>query len=104
MYINNLLKSAKYKDHSALATFLSAECDMTEELKELNLEDAVPSTLSRQAALEAHGKAAANSFIAAAYYPDWAASTVPPESLDYSKFDVLYFGAHYAQYVQPIMS
>lgn len=31
--------------------------------------------------------------IAAAYYPSWSAGSRSPESLDYSKFDILFFGA-----------
>ncbi|PPQ72321.1 hypothetical protein CVT24_004540 [Panaeolus cyanescens] len=30
--------------------------------------------------------------IAAAYYPEWSAKDMPPEVIDYSKFDVLFFG------------
>lgn len=30
--------------------------------------------------------------IAAAYYPDWAFDATPPENLDYTKFDILFFG------------
>lgn len=32
------------------------------------------------------------SMIAASYYPDWVSSTNPPEGIDFSKFDILYFG------------
>ena len=32
--------------------------------------------------------------VAAAYYPDWSADSWPPESLDYSKFDILFYGEH----------
>ncbi|EMD39898.1 glycoside hydrolase family 18 protein [Gelatoporia subvermispora B] len=35
--------------------------------------------------------AAKASPIAAAYYPDWVSSSIPPQSLDFSKFDVLFF-------------
>jgi chitinase len=30
--------------------------------------------------------------IAAAYYPTWSASTNPPNTIDFSKFDILFFG------------
>ena len=74
--------------------FLSLDSESFEETKELNLEDALPSTLSRNAAMEAQTQINTSSLVAAAYYPDWSADTIPPESLDYSKFDILYFGAH----------
>lgn len=32
--------------------------------------------------------------IAASYYPSWAASTLPPESVDWHKFDIVFFGEH----------
>ncbi|KAI0336889.1 glycoside hydrolase [Trametopsis cervina] len=89
-YINALLKAPQYNQHSTLTTFLSVSSDTG---KEVSPEDALPSTLSRKAALELHAKlnAAAASPIAAAYYPDWSADSWPPESLDYSKFDILFF-------------
>jgi chitinase len=97
-YLSKLLQSVKYKDNTALTRFLSQS---TASPKELNLEDALPSTLSRKAALEVQSKlsAAASSPIAAAYYPDWSADSWPPESLDYSKFDVIFFGACFLVYL-----
>ena len=88
-YLNNLLTSTKYGEHSALTDFLSVSSGIG---KEMSLEDALPSTLSRKAALEAQAKINASSLVAAAYYPDWSADSWPPECLDYSKFDVLFFG------------
>lgn len=37
-------------------------------------------------------QARASTAVAAAYYPDWAVSSMPPSTLDYSKFDILMFG------------
>lgn len=54
-------------------------------VKEISLEDALPSTLSRKAALDAQAKINASSLVAAAYYPDWSADSIPPESLDFFK-------------------
>ena len=90
-YLNALLKSTQYKDTTSLTSFLSQSSGAT---MKLNPEDALPSTLSRKAALEVQAQlsAAATSLIAAAYYPDWSADSWPPESLDYSKFDILFFG------------
>ena len=91
-YLNNLIRNDKFRDSAALQTFLEASTT-TETDKGFSLEDAVPSTLSRKAALAAQEEiAAAASLIAAAYYPDWSADSIPPESLDYSKFDILFFG------------
>ncbi|KAI0089280.1 glycoside hydrolase family 18 protein [Irpex rosettiformis] len=89
-YLNGLLKSLQFKDNTALSAFLSRSSGST---KTLNPEDALPSTLSRKAALEVQAQlaAAAASPIAAAYYPDWSADSWPPENLDYSKFDIIFF-------------
>lgn len=58
----------------------------------MTLEDALPSTLSKKAAESLLLAPAASSAVAAAYYPDWAAGTLPPENIDFSKFDLIYFG------------
>lgn len=64
---------------------------------EISLEDALPSTLTRKVALEVQNQliSVAATPIAASYYPDWVVDSNPPESLDYSKFDVLFFGESY---------
>lgn len=61
---------------------------------QFNPEDAVPSTLTRKAAaaLAKQDFSTAATPIAAAYYPDWAFDATPPENLDYTKFDILFFG------------
>ena len=99
-YLNGLLSSSPFRNSPALATFLKTSSTAT--TGEFSLEDALPSTLTRAAALnvqkqlaksgEGEVKAAATP-IAAAYYPDWSADSIPPESLDYSRFDVLFFGS-----------
>ena len=30
----------------------------------------------------------------ASYYPSWCVDDRPPESLDFSKFDIVFYGAH----------
>ena len=60
-----------------------------------NAEDALPSMLTpRAAALGAQTTSiAANSTtVFASYYQDWAVDVVPPENLDYSRFDILFLG------------
>ncbi|THU97586.1 glycoside hydrolase family 18 protein [Dendrothele bispora CBS 962.96] len=97
-YLEKLLMRPGFEGNQVLKDFLTpngtrstpSECD------KFDLEDAVPSTLSRKAALDVL-KASKEvrdqdiSPIAAAYYPDWSAGKFPPESLDYSKFDIIFF-------------
>ncbi|KAI0076958.1 glycoside hydrolase family 18 protein [Panus rudis PR-1116 ss-1] len=87
-YINALLLSREYRSSPELRDFLASSSPA---ISQLNLEDALPSTLSRKAALQAQTEIAAASPVAAAYYPDWVVDSWPPENLDYSKFDILFF-------------
>ncbi|KAF8658413.1 hypothetical protein AX16_001965 [Volvariella volvacea WC 439] len=104
-YLNDLVQSPQYKDSSELITFLSQ--DTPQAGTRFNLEDALPSTLSRKAALQL-GKQiqhdlddlnnenvevniSASSKISAAYYTNWSISTNPPEKIDFSKFDILFY-------------
>jgi chitinase len=82
-YLNALLASPDYRTHEALVAFLSSPIDNT---------SAVPtsagvSTRPQQRVLAAAGA----SQIAASYYPSWSVWSRPPESLDFSKFDILFF-------------
>ncbi|GJE87344.1 glycoside hydrolase family 18 protein [Phanerochaete sordida] len=88
-YLNSLLAQEEYQAHLLLTNFLFKSLGAS--ARDISLEDALPSTLSRKAALAAQAAANATTKIAAAYYPDWSAGSVPPESLDYSKFDILFF-------------
>ncbi|KAG6853846.1 hypothetical protein C0991_000840 [Blastosporella zonata] len=93
-YINNLLQSSDYKESPALLKFLT-NTDLPTPHR-FNIEDAVPSTLSGKAAkaaleLSSGNAEAAAKLIAASYYVDWAADSFPPESLNFSKFDILFF-------------
>lgn len=92
-YLTNLLQSLDYKDNPAVVEFLTPKGAQSS--SKFDLEDAVPSTLSRKAALDlkAQGDVEVEAtMIAAAYYPDWSAGSFPPEKLDFSKFDILFFG------------
>lgn len=89
-YLNTLLSKDEYREHPLLKQFLSSSSPNSPN-KDISLEDALPSTLSRKAALEAQAHINATTRIAAAYYPDWSADSIPPEKLDYSKFDILFF-------------
>ncbi|KAJ7019323.1 glycoside hydrolase [Mycena alexandri] len=86
-YLNTLLATPQYRDHTALQQFLSPS--LLASPRQFDLEDALPSTLSRKTAQKLGEVTAAATFIAAAYYPDWSADTFPPEGLDYSRFDIL---------------
>ncbi|KAG6910361.1 hypothetical protein DXG01_011076 [Tephrocybe rancida] len=93
-YLSDLLKSADYKDATILHKFLSD--DDSHALTEFHAEDAVPSTLSRKTAMKLgleskDGVEATATPIAGAYYPDWAAGGNPPEGVNFSKFDILFF-------------
>ncbi|KAK7057589.1 glycoside hydrolase family 18 protein [Favolaschia claudopus] len=84
-YLIKLLETPQYKQVDAVQEFLA----LSSLPEVVELEDVVPSTLSRKTAEELVA-AAAKSFISAAYYPSWTQS-YPPEKLDYSKFDILFF-------------
>ncbi|KIM81785.1 glycoside hydrolase family 18 protein [Piloderma croceum F 1598] len=85
-YLNDILQSPQYEGNSALVGFLSQAVSTSA----FDLEDALPSTLSRKAALDLVGQAAAVTPIAAAYYEDWATSP-SVENIDFSKFDIIFF-------------
>ncbi|KAL4245784.1 glycosyl hydrolase 18 family protein [Abortiporus biennis] len=97
LYLNKLLASPEFSAHPAVQKFLVTSTFHVS--VEFNLEDALPSTLSRKAALEVQARlraegtvnATATTPIAAAYYPDWVLDTNPPEGIDYSKFDLIFF-------------
>ncbi|GBE80217.1 glycoside hydrolase family 18 protein [Sparassis crispa] len=89
-YLTTILGLPEYREHAALVRLLTP---VSSAPAKFDPEDALPSTLSRKTALELQGKlsAAATTPIAAAYYPDWASATNPPQGVDFSKFDVLLF-------------
>ena len=89
-YLCGLLAS-KLKHSEVLNEFLSTE--PKEYLCFFDMEDALPSTLFRKAALASTQEVStAAAMIAAAYYHSWSASTTPPEKLDFNKFDILFYG------------
>ncbi|KAJ3971990.1 glycoside hydrolase family 18 protein [Lentinula raphanica] len=108
-YLTAILAHPMYHNAPAVNEFLST--DETNQSgtahAKIDLEDALPSTLSRQSALKlksqllsgdgevavaTDGKVTADAtLIAAAYYPDWSESAFPPESLDYTRFSILFF-------------
>ncbi|KAJ7072790.1 glycoside hydrolase family 18 protein [Mycena amicta] len=87
-YLVKLLKVPEYRHNDLVQEFIAPEITSIP-LQEFELEDALPSTLSRKLAEELV-QAAATKQIAAAYYPTWTVDDHPPEKLDYSKYDVLF--------------
>ncbi|KAF9027393.1 glycoside hydrolase, partial [Hymenopellis radicata] len=80
-YINALLRSARYRESHVLLSFLSDDDEHITPAMICNLE----------ANLASQPATSLSTYVAGAYYPDWAASTHPPASLDFSKFDILFF-------------
>jgi chitinase len=87
-YLSELL-SSEYKEDPALLRFLTHSSFQSQP----SAEDALPSTLTRKAALKiADELEKFASPIAAGYYESWTADSRPPEKLDYSKWDLIFFG------------
>ncbi|KAI8989856.1 glycoside hydrolase family 18 protein [Trametes punicea] len=90
-YLTGLLQSPQFRVHKALIDFLTPSGPSTAS-RDFNLEDALPSTLSRKAALEVQNKLSAEATpLYASYYPDWSSDQIPPNTLDFSKFDIILF-------------
>ncbi len=94
-YINKLLAISDYSAGTLLQKFLTTSTYHVS--VEVSLEDALPSSLTRTAVLKMQERltTTATTPIAASYYPDWVDDTMLPESLDYSKFDIIFFGEVY---------
>lgn len=108
-YLAALLADPTYAAAPALKEFLEAGEGEGVEGAAFDPEDAVPSTLSRGAALALLEQAAAKDVAPAeegedgsveaqaptqlhgTYYPDWSSGQLPPESLWFGKFDIIYF-------------
>ncbi|KAJ7772104.1 glycoside hydrolase family 18 protein [Mycena maculata] len=85
-YLSKLLRVPEYRHSDVVQEFLALSISAPS--PGFELEDAIPSTLSRKTAEEL--VSVATTFIAASYYPSWT-DKFPPESLDYTKFDILFF-------------
>ncbi|KAG7087811.1 hypothetical protein E1B28_013751 [Marasmius oreades] len=88
-YLSTLLQKSEYQNHPALLHFL--EPSMSSNDMSFHPEDAVPSTWLRKTGLATAIAAKASAPVAAAYYPDWSAGSNPPENINFSKFDILFF-------------
>ena len=90
-YLSNLLSIPDHENSPILAQFLTPNI-VSANATRFN---SVPTTPFHGAAMNvesADGVEAQNTMIAAAYYPDWSADSNPPEKIDFSKFDILFFG------------
>ncbi|KAF9033124.1 glycoside hydrolase family 18 protein [Panaeolus papilionaceus] len=96
-YLSDLLATPKYQDKPVVFEFLSAQTLERERDGKFDLEDALPSTMTRAKALNLASNpmeseiSTAAAMINASYYADWAAGRLPPENVDFSKFDIIYF-------------
>ncbi|KAI0355450.1 glycoside hydrolase family 18 protein [Trametes cingulata] len=92
-YLTGLLHSPQFRAHKALRDFLAPASPSGAPAAPFNPEDALPSTLTRKAALAEQGElsAQASAPLYAAYYPDWSSDQIPPNTLDFSKFDIILF-------------
>jgi chitinase len=59
----------------------------------VDVEDILPSVLLGKGALSKD--LALEGFLLAAHYPEWAMGHIPPEGLDFSRFNILFFGMLY---------
>ncbi|KAK2460378.1 hypothetical protein APHAL10511_007543 [Amanita phalloides] len=90
-YLTQLSQSAKFENDARFLEFLSGTRPIQ---TTFDAEDALPSTLSGNilGGLEPPiENSNTHSLIAASYYPDTSVREFPPEKLDYSKFDIIFF-------------
>lgn len=89
-YLSDLLNAPQYKKSPKFAQFLSPNLSSG---RTFDVEDALPSTLSRKTALNLQNQIEAKAVtpIACSYYEDWATSPTPA-NIDYSKYDIIFFG------------
>ncbi|KIM37879.1 glycoside hydrolase family 18 protein [Hebeloma cylindrosporum] len=88
-YLSALLWSPEYQKAAVFQDFITR--NGINPASGVDFEDVLPSVF-----LGNHGALSKNlamgGFLSAAHYPEWAMDSIPPESLDYSRFDILFFG------------
>lgn len=92
-YLNHLNTIPEYQTNEIFTRFLSSQSFNSTIFPEAV--DNPPAMISRNMATisSASGEPETNAApIAAAYYPTWSAATNPPNKIDFSKFDILFFG------------
>lgn len=90
MYLTNLLHDLKFRTHLELVRFLAPSAGF----KDAEATGASPVMVSKGALVSRHAlhDEDIRKPIAASYYPAWASSTVAPSDINFSKFDVIFFG------------
>lgn len=92
-YLNHLNIIPEYQTNEIFTQFLSSQSFNSTIFSEAV--DNPPAMISRNMATisSASGDPETNAVpIAAAYYPTWSAAINPPNKIDFSKFDILFFG------------
>lgn len=89
-YLVDLLNSPQHKKSPELTQFLNPNLSSG---RTFDVEDALPSTLSRKTALDLQDRIETKAVtpIACSYYEDWVTSPTPA-NIDYSKYEIIFFG------------
>ncbi len=90
-YLNSLLRSSRYQASSKLLAFLNPNY-----ITDVHgFDDEITPSMICKANLTIKAPVSRlASPVAAAYYPDWSAWSNPPNKVDFSKFDILFFGTY----------
>ena len=90
IYLTTLLHDLKFRAHLELVRFLTPSAG----LRDAEAYDASPVMVSKGALVSrpASNDEDIRKPIAASYYPAWASGTVAPNDINFSKFDVIFFG------------
>lgn len=89
MYLTDLIHDLALRKRREFLQFLAPP-----EAEGQGCTGSVPQMISRGALASKTVSAPDNSvkYIAASYYPSWSSDALPPHTIDFSKFDVLFFG------------
>jgi chitinase len=93
-YLNHLITIREFQDNKTLLQFLTSQLFDPAQL--LDTPNNLPSMVSMNVLTPNKTKIEPDdprlAPVAATYYPTWAAEDHPPEKLDFSKFDIIFFG------------
>lgn len=91
IYLANLIHDLNFRAHPELVQFLTPSADFWD--TQLTF-DAPPVMVSKGPPVSRPTSTGEDirKPIAASYYPAWASGTVAPSDIDFSKFDVIFFG------------
>lgn len=89
VYLTNIIKAPEFQLHPIVHEFMSRAPNAL-----CRSETSVPCMISRDKATASRNELEPDSRrpIAAAYYPTWSAGSTPPDKIDFSRFDILFFG------------